>query len=223
MLRSASPASLFGTKKTTATTPQELEKAPAKAGGREVPGTTQPIEATGHGGMDKKYYHNPGDKFGWLETKPEVVERELKAYKELDKIGGLNFPQTIEASGEDRPMLGGKDGDKQATSGYFVEHLEFKKTFKPKMMVFDAGIVARMYKQLPSDEAKLQMRNDIQAIKDEIEGIANVVGELTLTVNPETGVVHLLDVGPNENKAAGGEELATNAGKGLEKILTACT
>lgn len=224
-LPSASPSALFGKKKPEAPPPPSpvLAKHEIKVGGKVVEGTTQPVQATGAGGMDKKYHHNAGDKFGWLETSPEVVARELPAYQKLSALGGLHLPRVIEASGDERPVIANQDGkESQAQGGYFIEHLPFKKTFKPKMMVFEAGGVANMYKSLPSDAARRQMRGDLEAIQSKIGDIAHIVGELTLTINEETGRVNLLDVGPTGNGSVGGTELAEKAGRGLQKILAAC-
>ncbi|MFY0581794.1 hypothetical protein ACN28S_52725 [Cystobacter fuscus] len=174
--------------------------------------------------MDKQYFHNKDDKFGWLETSSDVVQREMKAYKKLAEIEGIKLPQTIEVSGEDYPMLTGKDGGeaKKAQSGYFVEHLEFGRTFKPKMMTLGVPkAIVNTYKNLPTDEAKAQMRGDLKAIQDKLGGISDVVGELTLATNPRTGAVYILDVGPNSSGDVGGGP-AKSAHKGLDKILEAC-
>ena len=232
-LGSASASSLFGAKKPQAATASSstaststTQQSPIKLGGKDVPGTTQPIAATGNSGMDKTYFHNSGEKFGWLATSPQVVDQEMTAYKKLATLQGIHLPQTLEVpSGEKGPTTTSLDGKAVPETGYFIEHLNISTQFKPKMLALSAetrpgrGAVAT-YNQL-SPAAQKQMHADIQAIKHHISDIAGTVGELTLTLDPASGHVRLLDVGP-VNGQAGGADLAEKAVKGLDNLLAKC-
>ncbi|MCP3098267.1 hypothetical protein LZ198_05165 [Myxococcus sp. K15C18031901] len=176
--------------------------------------------------MDKTYFHNEGEKFGWLATSSEVVEQEVKAYQKLEGLDGIHLPQRIEVpEGGKGPTTTAIPGKEVPATGFFIEHLDVSAKFKPKMLAVSADSslgdgISSKYNNL-SPAAKNQMHQDLQAIDKHIKDIAGTVGELTLTLDPASGHVRLLDVGPSKGQV-GGDELAEQALKGLANLVKKC-
>jgi hypothetical protein len=183
-------------------------------------------------GMTKKYFHADGDQYGWLETDKKTKEEEFGAYKKLGVLGDVAIPGVKDATtSEDLPYLKDKEGSvAQASLGYWVEHIAFLKnssdvkygTIKPKMFAMALNMTAKnIFATLKKDGLLDTAISSLTGIKSNITDISKIVGELTLGVASD-GRFLLLDVGTIQNQA-GGEELATLGGKGLDNMLTLAT
>ncbi|TCI90675.1 eCIS core domain-containing protein [Tenacibaculum sp. M341] len=168
------------------------------------------------GGMDKKYFWNGGE-YGWLETSPEVIEREFKAYEALSSLN-ITLPRLIMTDGPTE--LRGKDGGSLGApqNGYWIQHVPMDKTYKPAMMWSGTSMdFKRLLRFLPA-EAKASALRGLNALKPKVDGISNIVGEFTLAIHQYTGEVYLLDFAPDASGKVGGDDLARNAKLGLDNM-----
>lgn len=183
-------------------------------------------------GMTKKYYHSEGDKHGWLETDDKTKKEEFGAYIKLGALSNLDIPSVKDATAdEDLPYLKEKNGGVvKAQLGYWIEHVAFLKnkrdekfgTIKPKMFSMGVNMTAKnIFAMLKQNDLLPTAIESLGFIKANIVAISKIVGELTLGVS-SNGKMLLLDVGTIQNQA-GGEELATLGGKGLDKMIEYAT
>jgi len=183
-------------------------------------------------GMTKKYYHSEGDKHGWLETDDKTKKEEFGAYLKLGALSNLAIPSVKDATTEEKlPFLKEKNGAViKAKLGYWVEHVAFLKnnrnekfgTIKPKMFSMGVNITAKnIFAILKQNDLLPTAIESLGFIKANIVAISKIVGELTLGVSGD-GKMLLLDVGTIQNQA-GGEELATLGGRGLDKMIEYAT
>jgi hypothetical protein len=66
---------------------------------------------------------------------------------------------------------------------------------------------------------KLKAKSGLGRVEAECDFICGEVGELTLTIDNDTGTVFLLDLARNSSGQAGGEDQARPAKQGLAKML----
>lgn len=167
------------------------------------------------GGMDKSYYLKDGSNQGFLAFKDNnVIGRELKAHESLKELVPDNLPQI------DKDKRAPVGPNQEEMKGYWVQHVPHDKTFKPKMMAM-MGPNRSLKDKIGgfTDAQKNELRNSLSNIKGKLPEISQHVGELSLAVHNESGKAYLLDYAANEAGEVGGEDLADQAGKGIDKIL----
>lgn len=168
-------------------------------------------------GMDKVFYHVKGDRLGFLDTKPEIKERELEAYTKLVdtlKGTGVRVPEVIDDRTTPAPIVKKKGtGDIARAEGYWIEFIPNMINFKPitaaiSTLANDVGrqnnpvkLYQRFIKEGKHKEAE-NLKTAFKALLENCEKICSLVGEVTLGINRETGDVFLVDVAPNMGNTA---------------------
>lgn len=179
-------------------------------------------------GMDKGFYYREGDRFGWIDAKSEVIERELQAEEKLRNIAALR--DMIPAINRNLPsprkeqLKNGNCSRQIRGHGYWVERVAvLGATFKPKVMVFRGELLKNyknLFKKLETtdgmpDAVKLKRTaRAIVSLINELKPISETVSELTLALSDD-GSLKMLDCAPNESGQTGGEELYDKGREGL--------
>lgn len=184
-------------------------------------------------GTYKGFYYHAGDRFGWMDTSKEIVRNELDAEDKLrlrPELRDLLPKVDIESPGPMRGQLQNGDRCRRTIEGhgYWVEKISMiGETFKPAMA--SRGVLPRLKKWFLSlktadgkpDFVKLKrVAQCLVTIMNELEYIANSVGELSLALSDD-GSLKIVDCATNSNNGSntGGEHLYSIARPGLEFML----
>lgn len=149
-------------------------------------------------GMSKIYYHTENDYWGWLEFKDNETSKKtnsIKCYNNLLTIKDIHLPQIIDVEENNYPKLLDFYGEncKEAKCGYFIQHLNIKKTFKPKMCAFSSKLACVNSWGITSREHIDSSINDMENIENHLGEIVKEISELTLAFDVDEKKIFLLD------------------------------
>lgn len=190
-----------------------------------------PIKRKGSG-MDKVFYHAEGAKMGFLDTRLEVKDAELKAYLGLAAAlsgSGIRVPEVLDNVIKPGPLVEKKSGEIARAEGFWIEFIPNIMNFKPVAAAI-SDIAAevggrnnpiKLYKKFVKEgkiEEAINLKENVKVIMENSQIICPLVGEVTLGINRETGDIYLFDVSPTNGNTA-----AINANKindGLKNIYS---
>lgn len=198
-----------------------------------------PLEHLGSG-MDKVFYLPPKSEdddvqMGFLDcsNNPNVKASELRAYNDLSRAlegTGVKVPKVIDDANKPGPIIRKKSGGAIAQGqGYWIECIKDIKSFKPIMAATSPAAASsvggknnpvKLYNKMKLegkiDEART-LKEGISAILANSSTICDLVGELTMGINPNTGEVYLVDVAPNQGQTA--TDLVDRISAGLRNMV----
>jgi len=227
-------------KKIAKIAPEDIKKASSKSDGLSLSGkklTTQthsaitdkvsdekarleaPLQPKGSG-CDKVFYHEEGAPMGFLDTREEVKDAELKAYiglTEAVKGTGVKVPQVIDDQAKPGPIVEKKKGGKiERARGFWIQCIPNMVNFKPiaagnAMLAGQvmpksnpAVLYQKFLKEGKLDQAK-NLKDGIRAVMENTDKICPLVGEVTLGIDKVSGDVFLFDVSPTSGNTAEGQ------------------
>lgn len=190
------------------------------------------IKVEGISGMNKTYYHNEGDSWGWIELKQPNNSYKFFA-KEICELGiSNNLPKIVvpnEQNGIHMPLIG--LGSNKAKCGYYIQHLEIEKSVKPKMIGASAKMAIKFGATYEYDTTEIGVKQatnmeensaieraieDLGTIKSKLDEILKSVDELTLCYDLTKCKIYLIDLDCNINNTNLEKELVT---LGLECMI----
>ena len=190
---------------------------------------------TDKSGMDKIYYHTNNDYWGWLEFKNAnqlKKENSIVSYNNLKKVADIHLPKIkivtendypelevpldkYKKTVWDRPKSDNSSGEwEKAKCGYFIQHLDIEKSFKPKMCAYSPDSVTLNIWGIISSNDINQSLDDMEAIKNHFNEIVQVTSELTLAFEKKEHKIFLLDFEKSERVDG-----IDGVKKGIENII----
>jgi hypothetical protein len=166
-------------------------------------------------GMDKQFFHNGQDEYGWLNFKDKaVMTRELQSRGAL--VGSKDILPEIDTTRAPPALQGGTE-----PSGYYIKRIDLDKTIKPKMcaLMVPNPVKRTIQDALNTAEKKANGIASLTQIQSNLASICSEVGELTIAFDKSNGKAYLLDLAKDNLGKAGGADLQQTAGKGIANIL----
>lgn len=167
-------------------------------------------------GCDKKFFveQSGNGGYGAICCSDQVAAREMKAYIELKKLGISLIPTVLPWTDLAGFSVDGVDYSPK----YQIERLYIGRTFKPLMCAM--AMMLPVKKELAKGN-KDKLLNGFHEIRSNLEGICNIVGELTLAVNGVVsgdGGLYMLDFSPGES---GGRAITNieSIRKGIDNLI----